>query len=136
MLNIIATAVADGRFTTLMNTIAHAGLVDTLSGSGPFILFAPTDQAFATVPAQTVLEWRQPDQLATLTEVLTLHVAADYPLMISLQPGQLIRTVHGQPLTVDQRDGLLTLNGFTVAPIALRASNGTIYALTGVLIPD
>lgn len=136
MLNIIATAVADGRFTILMNAIAHAGLVDTLSGSGPFTLFAPTDQAFAAVPAQTVQKWMQPDQLAILTEVLTLHVAAGYLPMVSLQNGQLIETVHGQPLTVNRRDELVTLNGVAVSPVELRASNGTIYVLTAILIPD
>ena len=135
MLNIIATAVADGRFTTLIAAITQAGMVDTLSGSGPFTLFAPTDNAFASLPAQTISEWMQPARLTTLTAVLTLHVTAGYVSVASLQNGQPIQTVNGQVLRGEWRNGVLHLNETSVLPTVLKASNGLIYTLNSVLIP-
>ncbi len=136
MLNIIATVVADGRFTTLINAFTRAGLVDTLSGSGPFTLFAPTDAAFSHLPPGLIGGWDRPDQLVSLTALLTLHIAARHLRAAELHHGLLIPTIHGQVLTVHRLGSVIQLNDATLLLTALSASNGLIYALDSVLLPQ
>lgn len=130
--NIVETAVDAGSFTTLVAAVQAAGLVDVLSGPGPFTVFAPTDEAFAKLPAGTV-EALLADK-EKLTAILTYHVvpgavkAADVVKLTSAM------TVQGGSLRIDTSDGV-KVNNATVVATDIMASNGVIHVIDTVLIP-
>jgi len=130
--NIVETAVEAGSFTTLVAAVQAAGLVDVLSGPGPFTVFAPTDEAFAKLPAGTI-EALLADK-EKLTAILTYHVvpgavtAADVLGLTSAQ------TVQGKALRIDTSDGVKVDNANVVAT-DIMASNGVIHVIDTVLIP-
>ena len=132
MPNIVETAVGAGDFTTLVAAVQAAGLVDTLSGPGPFTVFAPTDAAFAKLPAGTVESLLA--DIPKLTAILTYHVvsgavhAADLPGIPSAA------TVQGSDVTFDTSDGV-KVNDATVTAADIVASNGVIHVIDTVLIP-
>jgi uncharacterized surface protein with fasciclin (FAS1) repeats len=139
--DIVDTAVAAGDFTTLATALTAAGLVDTLKGDGPFTVFAPTDDAFAKLPAGTV-DTLLKDPKGDLTQILTYHVvpgkvmAAD---VVKLD-GQKVTTVQGGELTVNVDGDTVTLtdaagNTVTVTATDVGASNGVIHVIDGVLMP-
>ena len=134
--NIVQVAVAAGSFTTLVDLVKAANLVGTLSGKGPFTVFAPTDAAFAKVPTAT-LDGLAADK-AALRSVLTFHVvpgritAADILKAGSAMP----KTVNGQTLDVQVRDGKVYVNGAQVVTADVGASNGVIHVIDGVLLPS
>ena len=133
--NIVQVAVAAGSFNTLVEAVKAAGLVETLSGKGPFTVFAPSDAAFAKVPKAT-LDGLLADR-AALQSVLTFHVipgrvgAAD----IVRTNGATPRTVNGKPLDIDVRDGKVFVNGAQVVTADVPASNGVIHVIDAVLLP-
>ena len=145
---IVAAAIASPSHTTLVAALQAAGLVETLSGSGPFTVFAPTDAAFAALPAGTVQALVQPANRATLTKILTYHVvagrvaAADVIAMIQAGGGSAaITTVSGDILTASLRDGSVILtdeNGgvATVIQANLFQSNGVIHVTDAVSLPN
>ena len=133
--NIVETAVAAGSFNTLVAAVKAAGLVETLSGPGPFTVFAPSDAAFAKLPAGTV-QALLADQ-AKLTSILTYHVvpgkvmAADVIAMKSGNP----KTVNGQTVAIVVRDGKVFVNGAQVVTTDIVASNGVIHVIDAVIMP-
>ena len=139
--DIVDTAVAAGGFTTLAQALTAAGLVDTLKGAGPFTVFAPTDAAFATLPAGT-LEALLKEPKGKLAEILKYHVvpgkvmAAD---VVKLN-GQKVKTVQGGELTVQvtgDKVALVDATGHRVNVVTtdVAASNGVIHVIDGVLLP-
>ena len=138
--DIVDTAVADGRFTTLVAAVQAAGLVDTLKGEGPFTVFAPTDEAFAKLPAGTVEDLLKPENLETLTNILLYHVvpgkvmAAD---VVQLD-GQMVDTaLEGQQIKITVKDGKVYLNDTVQVIITdIETSNGVIHVIDTVLLPE
>jgi len=134
MADIVATAVAAGAFSTLVKAVQAAGLVETLKGPGPFTVFAPTDQAFAKLPAGT-LEAVLADK-AKLTAILTFHVVPGKVLAkdVAGLNGKSVKTVQGGMLKVDTTHGV-KINDATVVQADVDASNGVIHAIDTVLLP-
>jgi uncharacterized surface protein with fasciclin (FAS1) repeats len=133
--DIVDTAVAAGSFTTLVAAVTAAGLVETLKGAGPFTVFAPSDDAFAKLPAGTVDDLVKPENKDKLTAILTLHVlsGAVHAADISgktLHPA----SVNGQILNVDGTDGV-TVNGAKVVSADIACTNGVIHVIDTVLLP-
>ena len=146
--NIIENAVNSQDHTTLVAAVKAAGLVDTLSGPGPFTVFAPTNEAFAKLPPGTVDTLLKPENKATLVAVLTYHVvpgrltAADLMKMIRAGHGKaMLKTVQGEPLTLTQDAGKIYLQGAKsgVAVVTIpnvMQSNGVIHVVSSVLVPN
>jgi transforming growth factor-beta-induced protein len=138
--DIVDTAVADGRFTTLVAAVQAAGLVETLKGEGPFTVFTPTDDAFAKLPAGTVEDLLKPENLETLTNILLYHVvpgkviAAD---VVQLD-GQMVDTaLEGQQIKITVKDGKVYLNDTVQVIITdIETSNGVIHVIDTVLLPE
>ena len=140
--DIVDTAVGAGQFTTLATALTAAGLVDTLKGAGPFTVFAPTDDAFAKLPAGT-LDTLLADPKGALTKILTSHVvpgkvmAADVVKM----DGAKVKTVNGAELTIKVSGSDVMLMDATGASVKVvktdvTASNGVIHVIDGVLLPS
>lgn len=134
--DIVDTAVAAGSFNTLVAAVQAAGLVDTLKGPGPFTVFAPTDAAFAALPAGTVENLLRPENIDTLRAVLTYHVVPGKVTSDQLA-GQVLSvgTVQGQSVTVNGNAGVSVDNAVVQTPDIL-TSNGVIHAIDTVLIPS
>ncbi|WP_353216705.1 fasciclin domain-containing protein [Sandarakinorhabdus sp.] len=134
-MNIVETAVAAGSFTTLVAAVVAAGLADTLSGAGPFTVFAPTDAAFANLPEGTVASLLLPENKDKLVAVLTLHVMAGAVHAADVA-GKTVSpaSLNGEVLHVDGTDGV-TINGATVVQADVVCSNGVIHAIDTVLLP-
>ena len=145
--NIIENAVNSKDHTTLVAAVKAAGLVDTLSGAGPFTVFAPTNAAFARLPAGTVDTLLKPENKGTLTSVLTYHVVAgrvtsgDLIKMINAGHGKaMLTTVNGEQLTAKKMGGNVVLvdskGGMATVTIAnVMQSNGVIHVINRVLMP-
>jgi transforming growth factor-beta-induced protein len=137
-LDIVDTAVADGRFTTLVAAVQAAGLVDTLKGAGPFTVFAPTDEAFAKLPAGTVENLLKPENLETLKNVLLYHVVSGNVMaadVVTLD-GKTADTVAGSAVNISVKDGNVFLNeNVQVIITDIVTSNGVIHVIDTVLLP-
>jgi uncharacterized surface protein with fasciclin (FAS1) repeats len=132
---IVDTAVAAGQFKTLTAALTAAGLVDTLKGPGPFTVFAPTDAAFAKLPAGTVDNLLKPENKAQLTAILTYHVLPGAVPASAVAGKQLSpKTVNGATLKVDGSNGV-RVNNATVTQADIKASNGVIHVIDTVLLP-
>lgn len=132
--DIVDTAVADGRFTTLATALTAAGLVDTLKGSGPFTVFAPTDEAFAKLPAGT-LDSLLADKEA-LTKVLTYHVVSGKVMAADVATLNSAETIAQLPVSIKVQDGNVFLNNDSKVIITdVAASNGVIHVIDTVLLP-
>ncbi|MCI9878848.1 fasciclin domain-containing protein [Methylobacterium goesingense] len=144
---IVENAVNSKDHTTLVAAVKAAGLVDTLSGKGPFTVFAPTNAAFAKLPAGTVDTLVKPENKATLTKILTYHVvagtmtAADLQKAIKAGGGKaMLKTVEGGSLTAEEKGGKIELvdgkGGMSTVTIAdVMQSNGVIHVVDTVLMP-
>ncbi len=131
--NIVETARAAGNFTTLLAAVEAAGLTATLEGQGPFTVFAPTDAAFAALPAGTV-EGLLAD-LPRLRSILTYHVVAgEVPASQVVQLNS-ARTLNGKSVSIVVRNGEVRLNGVKVVQTDIRTSNGIIHVIDAVLLP-
>ncbi len=130
--DIVATALTSGVFTTLAGAVVTANLVETLRGPGPFTVFAPTDAAFAKLPAP-VLSAVQDDK-ALLTTVLTYHVLAGSYTAETLPTGQ-VKTVAGAEITVTKSGTDVFINGNRIAKADVKTSNGMIHVMSDVLVP-
>lgn len=131
--DIVETAIADGRFTTLVAAVQAAGLVDTLKGEGPFTVFAPTDDAFAALPEGTV-EALLADT-PQLTSILTYHVAPELLLSPKVLESEKIATVNGKSLTVSMDMGKPMVDNAEIIITDVYASNGVIHVIDAVVIP-
>ena len=133
--NIVENAMASSDHTTLVAAVKQAGLVETLSGTGPFTVFAPTNAAFAQIPAATLDGLMKPEMKADLTKILTFHVVAGAFKAADLTDGQELTTVQGQKLKVSVKDGKVKINGANVTIADAISSNGVTHVIDGVLMP-
>jgi transforming growth factor-beta-induced protein len=134
--DIVDTAVADGRFTTLAAALGAADLVETLKGEGPFTVFAPTDEAFAKLPAGTVESLLLPENLEQLQSILLYHVVSGKVMASDVVTLTSADTVGGQAITIKVEDGKVFLNDTIEVIITdVEASNGVIHVIDSVLLP-
>ena len=138
--NIVENAVNSKDHTTLVTAVKAAGLVETLSGPGPFTVFAPTNAAFGKLPKGTVENLVKPESKATLTKILTYHVVPGKMTANDLKDGSKLKTVSGGELTVMSKGGKVMLKdakgGTSTVTIAnVMQSNGVIHVIDTVLMP-
>jgi len=136
--DIVDTAVKAGSFNTLVTAVKAAGLVDTLKGEGPFTVFAPTDEAFAKLPAGTVEMLLKPENKGKLTSILTYHVLPgkyDAARITGAKAKQFgVKSVQGSNVEVDLRDGV-KVSGANVTKTDIMTSNGVIHVIDSVIMP-
>ncbi len=133
---IVDIAVADGRFTTLVAALGAAELVETLSGEGPFTVFAPTDDAFAALPAGTLDSLLLPESKQALTDILLYHVVSGKVMAADVVTLTSAPTVLGKDVTITVKDGKVFLNDTVEVIITdIEASNGVIHVIDAVLLP-
>ncbi len=134
--DIIDTAVANGSFKTLAAAATAAGLIETLKGAGPFTVFAPTDAAFAALPAGTVEDLLKPEGKAKLVQILTYHVVPGKVMAADLA-GKTLHpaTVEGGTLAVDATGAHVKVNSATVTTADVDCTNGVIHVIDAVLLP-
>ena len=119
---------------TLAAAVTAAGLVDTLKGSGPFTVFAPTDNAFAAIQ-KDVDELLKPENKKKLTDILTYHVVSGNAMAADLEDGQELTTVQGGKLKVSIKGGKVMINDANVTMADVAASNGVVHVIDKVLMP-
>ena len=135
-MNIVETAVSNGSFKTLVAAVTAAGLVETLSGAGPFTVFAPVDDAFAALPAGTVESLVAPGNKEKLTGILTYHVLAGKVLSTDLTDGMTATTVNGKKITIHLTGGKVLVNDAEVVIADVETDNGVIHAINKVIMPS
>lgn len=132
--DIVDTAVGAGSFGTLVAAVQAAGLVDTLKGEGPFTVFAPTDEAFAALPAGTVESLLKPENKDKLTAILTYHVVPGKVMSTDLQDDMMATTVQGGQIKIDLDNGPMVNDANIVTP-DVPADNGVIHVINKVIMP-
>ena len=130
--DIVDTAVSAGQFRTLVKAVQEAGLVGTLKGKGPFTVFAPTDEAFAKLPAGTLESLLKDKQ--KLAAILTYHVVPGQVMAAQVKPGA-VKTVQGQMLTLSVQGGAVMVDSARVIKTDIAASNGVIHVIDAVVLP-
>lgn len=135
MHDIIDTAVAAGNFKTLAAALTAANLIGTLKGAGPFTVFAPTDEAFAKLPAGTVDSLLA--DIPKLTAILTYHVVAGTVMAADVMKmdGQSAKTLNGASLKISTGDGVKLNGGTSVVKTDIACTNGVIHVIDSVLLP-
>lgn len=131
--NIVQTAIGAGQFKTLVAAVKAAGLVETLSGPGPFTVFAPTDEAFAKLPEGTVEALLKDKE--KLTAILTYHVVSGNVMASDVMKLSSAKTVNGQEVTIMVKDGKVMVDNATVIKTDIKCSNGVIHVIDSVIIP-
>ncbi len=131
--DIVAIASGNEDFSTLVAAVAAAGLVETLQGEGPFTVFAPTNEAFAALPAGLVDKLLLPENKDLLVKILTYHVVSGTVLAADVTAGD-VPTVEGQNITITTDMGV-KVNGATVTATDIIASNGVIHVIDAVILP-
>ena len=134
--DIVDTAVAAGDFKTLAAALQAAGLVDTLKGAGPFTVFAPTDAAFAKLPAGTVQELLKPENKQKLIAILTYHVVPGDVTSTQVVKLTEAKTVEGQDVKISTKNGKVMINNADVVSADIKCSNGVIHVIDQVLLPQ
>jgi len=134
-MNIVETAVANGSFKTLVAAVTAADLATTLSGVGPFTVFAPVDAAFEALPSGTVETLVKPENKAQLSGILTYHVIAGKIMSSDLTDGMKAETVNGQEVTIHIKDGKVFVNDAEVVIADVETSNGVVHAIDKVIMP-
>jgi uncharacterized surface protein with fasciclin (FAS1) repeats len=128
----VDTAVASGQFTTLVKAVQAAGLVDTLKSAGPFTVFAPTDAAFAKLPAGALDSLlANPDKLKA---VLTYHVVAGKVMAKDVKPG-MVPTVEGASATLSVKGGKVMIDNAAIVKTDIECDNGVIHVIDAVIMP-
>jgi len=130
---IVDVASATEGFSTLVAALSAAELVETLSGEGPFTVFAPTDDAFAALPAGVLDALLLPENKATLVKILTYHVVSGMVMAADVTDGD-VATVEGQTIKLATKDGV-TVNGAKVVQADVMADNGVIHVIDAVILP-
>ena len=133
--DVVETAVAAGSFKTLAKALDAAGLVTTLKGSGPFTVFAPTDEAFAKLPAGTLETLLKPENKEKLRRILTYHVVSGKVMASDVVKLQSTKAVSGDTITVKVRNGAVHVDNATVTTADVTASNGVIHVIDAVILP-
>jgi uncharacterized surface protein with fasciclin (FAS1) repeats len=134
--DIVDTAVAAGDFKTLAAALKAAGLVDTLKGAGPFTVFAPTDEAFAKLPAGTVDTLLKPENHDKLVAILTYHVVAGKVMAKDVVKLHEAKTVNGKDVKIMAEGGKVMVDNADVVKTDIACSNGVIHVIDSVLIPQ
>ena len=132
--DIVDTAVGAGNFGTLVAAVQAADLVDTLKGEGPFTVFAPTDAAFAALPAGTVESLLLPENKEQLISILTYHVVPGKVMSTDLVDDMMAATVQGSDIMIDLDNGVM-INDASVAAADIETSNGVIHVIDKVILP-
>jgi uncharacterized surface protein with fasciclin (FAS1) repeats len=133
--DIVDTAVAAGSFKTLAAALQAAGLVETLKGAGPYTVFAPTDEAFAKLPAGTVDELLKPENKEKLVAILTYHVVPGDVMAAQVMKMNSAKTVNGQSVTISATGGTVMVDSAKVVKADIACSNGVIHVIDTVLMP-
>ena len=135
-LNIVETAVSAGQFKTLVAAVQAADLGGALSGPGPFTVFAPTDEAFAELPAGTVDDLLKPENRDKLIAVLKYHVVSGKVMAADIAGKKAnVTTLQGSDISVDAMSGGVMINDATVTTADIQASNGVIHVINKVMLP-
>lgn len=134
--DIVDVAASAGTFNTLVAAVQAAGLVETLKGDGPFTVFAPTDEAFAKLPAGTVESLLLPENVDQLVAILTYHVVSGKFMASDVVGLKSAETVQGQNLTVSIRDGVPMVDESKIVQTDIAARNGVIHVIDTVLLPS
>lgn len=132
--DIVAVASGAGNFKTLVAAVKAVGLVETLQGKGPFTVFAPTDEAFAKLPAGTLESLLKPENKEKLTAILTYHVVPGKITAAEVKPGK-VKTANGKSLTITVNDGKVKVDEANVIKTDIQASNGIIHVIDAVVLP-
>ena len=132
-LDIVDTAVAAGSFNTLVTAVQAAGLVDALKGDGPFTVFAPTDEAFAAIPADMLSALLANPE--ALSQILLYHVLPGKVMAASVADGLSVETLQGAPVTFSVMDGKAMINGANIVTTDIETSNGVIHVIDAVIVP-
>ena len=133
--DIVDTAVGAGDFKTLAIALKAADLIETLKGKGPFTVFAPTDEAFAKLPAGTLEELLKPENKKKLTGILTYHVVSGKVLAADVVKLTKAKTVHGTDVKIKVTDGKVTINEAHVVKTDILCTNGVIHVIDTVILP-
>lgn len=133
--DIVDTAVAAGQFKTLASALQAAGLVDTLKGDGPFTVFAPTDEAFAKLPAGTVENLLKPENKDQLVAILTYHVVPGKVQAADVVKMDEAKTVNGKMVDIEVKGDTAMVNDAKVTKTDIAASNGVIHIIDTVIMP-
>jgi len=133
--DIVDTAIGAGSFKTLATALASAGLVETLKGPGPFTVFAPTDAAFAALPAGTVDSLLKPENRAQLTSILTYHVVPGNVTSADVAKIKDAKTVNGKAISISASGSAVMINDAKVTTADVMSSNGVIHIIDKVLLP-
>jgi uncharacterized surface protein with fasciclin (FAS1) repeats len=132
--DIVAIASGNDDFSTLVAAVAQAGLVEILQGEGPFTVFAPTNDAFAALPAGLVDKLLLPENKDLLVQILTYHVVSGAVMAADVTAGD-VPSVEGQNITVTTNDNGVQVNGANVVTADIVASNGVIHVIDAVILP-
>lgn len=132
--DIVDTAIAAGNFQTLVTAVQAAGLVETLKGAGPFTVFAPTDEAFAALPAGTLEALLQDKE--QLTAILTYHVVPGKVMAADVVGLSTATTVNGESVDIMVDNGTVMVDGATVVATDIETSNGVIHVIDKVILPS
>ena len=133
--NIIDTAIKAGSFTTLVKAVKAAGLAETLSSPGPFTVFAPTDAAFAKLPAGALEELLKPESKGKLASILTYHVVPGQKSAAQVTDLSSVATVNGKPVSIKSEPAGVSVGGAKVVQADILASNGLIHVVDSVILP-
>jgi uncharacterized surface protein with fasciclin (FAS1) repeats len=134
--DIVDTAASAGQFETLVAAVQAAGLVETLKGEGPFTVFAPTDEAFAKLPAGTVENLLKPENQDQLVEILTYHVVPGKTMSSDIAGQELeVETVQGETIAIDAANGAVMINDAQVVQADIETDNGVIHVIDTVIMP-
>jgi transforming growth factor-beta-induced protein len=133
--DIVDTAVGAGSFKTLVAAVKAADLVDTLKGKGPFTVFAPTDEAFAKLPAGTVESLLKPENKNKLVAILTYHVVAGKVMAKDVVKLTEAKTVQGSSVKIAVKEGKVSVDGANVVKTDIETSNGVIHVIDAVILP-
>ena len=133
--DVVDTAVGAGTFSTLVAAVEAAGLVDTLKGEGPFTVFAPTDDAFAKLPAGTVEDLLKPENKDKLVAILTYHVVPGKVMSSDISADMMVGTVQGSEASIKLMDGVM-IDEAKVVTADIEADNGVIHVIDTVILPE
>ena len=133
--DIVDTAVAAGSFNTLATALKAADLIETLKGKGPFTVFAPTDAAFAKLPAGTVEDLLKPENKAKLVSILTYHVVPGKVMAADVVKLTSAKTVNGQSVAIKVAGGKVSVDGANVVKADIQTSNVVIHVIDSVILP-
>ncbi len=134
--DIVDIAASAGSFNTLVAAVKAAGLVETLKGTGPFTVFAPTDEAFAKLPAGTVDNLLKPENIDQLRAILTYHVVPGKVMASDVVKLKSAKTVEGQSVKIMVMNGKVMVDNANVVKTDIAASNGVIHVIDAVILPS